>query len=348
MKNIVLIVGTRPNFIKAAPVYHSLNSLGLYNLTVLHTGQHYDWELDESICRDVMLPITFNIATSLSDRWLLINSIEPVLLKYNPDMVIIFGDVNSTFAGAWVAKKHGILLAHVESGGRSDNWKMEEEFNRYFVDSISDILFTIEEQHTHNINKEFNNKKVYYVGNTMIDSLYKFRHLIMKPIIEKPYAVITLHRRENIVEKRDLEKVISIIEKINKKIPIKLFAHPHLVKQLKRNNLNVDYKPPLPYIEFMNVVYNSKFVFTDSGGLQTEAAYMQIPCIVYRKHTEHIISHRLHSHNTQCTIDIMRNVNNILNNTKEKGICPILSSCNWGDGKASERITKTIKEALND
>ena len=346
MKHICLIVGARPNFIKCAPIYHELKKE--FKISVLHTGQHYSTFLSEDIIKELDMEIDLNLKCRVSDRSILTDKVREALKSLNPGMVIVFGDVNSTYAGALATKQLNKPLAHIEAGLRSGNWEMEEEINRYFVDSVSDLLFCTEKSAIENIQKEFKNKIINLSGNTHIDMLHKISDKIM--VKNKPYTdvVITLHRKENIYDKDKLLYFSELIEKL-KKFDISFYAHPNLKQALKKLNmsLNIPLSKPKSYLEFLKILYNSKLLITDSGGASTEAAVLGIPCLVYRDETEY-------EHKTCLDMKLIATMDKSIATHYCKSILALPKSyrkiidCGdgWSDGKASERISCVIKEYM--
>lgn len=346
-KDILLIVGARPNFIKAYPVYKELKNK--FKVKVIHTGQHYNKELSKDITSEIGLKINYNLHCNTSNRCEIIDSLYEFIKDYNQiaqvSLIIVFGDINSAFAGAWVAKKLGIKLAHVESGLRSGDFHMEEEMNRYYIDSVSDLLFVTEKTAVANLNKEFNNKNLIFVGNTMIDTLREQLSHIKKHK-EKHYGLVTFHRKENLIykEKIKIVKLLNQLEKNN--IKLKIFAHPNFIKEFQRFDIKTPIHKAIPYIEFLQEIINASFILTDSGGLQEEGAFLSIPCITYRKSTERPITvyvkKNIVTQNHKDIIDLVKQYIKF----KPGKINPSLSDRLWGDGKASLRIANNIIKYL--
>jgi UDP-N-acetylglucosamine 2-epimerase (non-hydrolysing) len=271
---------------------------------------------------------------------------EKVVLLKKPDLVIVYGDVNSTLAASLVCSKLQVKLAHVEAGLRSFDMSMPEEINRIITDRLSDIYLTTSTDANFNLLKEgVSNKKIYFVGNVMIDTLIKF--LNKKPVlkIDTPpyYAVATLHRPSNVDDIKKLKLIMKSLMEISKNVPIFFSVHPrtkkHLLAILKNKQSNIVLLDPLGYIEFLNLVKNSKMVITDSGGIQEETTFLGIPCLTLRKNTERPITVKL---GTNMLIGddfklLKKNVLNILNGKYKKGKIPKL----W-DGLTSKRIADIL------
>lgn len=349
-----MIVGARPNFIKAAPVYEKLKQNN-FDVELVHTGQHYTSIMSKDIFDDLKVYPDVYFESNTSDRWTLINEIRNYLSLSKPDLVMVFGDVNTTFAGAWAAKTLGIKIAHVESGLRSNDWRMPEEMNRYYVDSISDILFTTCQSSNNNLYDEFRHPNIVWVGNTMIDTLEKFREQIVTSTSNAGlYVVATLHRPENIDNPDNLEKIMCYLLDFNKTIKIYLVCHPRLQKEL--DNLDIVFPSdmllqPMSYLNFLKFVYHSQFVITDSGGLQEECAMMWKPCITFRKSTERPIT-LSHGNKLATTFEELEDFFNLYYYEAHSKIFPNINTWNfdlakttWGDGNASQRIVDYIKRS---
>lgn len=357
---ILCVVGARPNFIKVAPLLEELNRINKLTYKLVHTGQHYDYELSQIFFQELKIPKPdYNLEVgSGSHAWQtakIMERLEPVILKEKPDLVIVVGDVNSTLAGALVAAKLWIPVAHIEAGLRSFDMSMPEEINRRLTDHISDFLFVTEPSGVKNLlNEGILKKKIYLVGDIMIDTLIKLRPKIKKAKIlkelkleRKKYAVLTLHRPENVDKKERFLEALDSFKKIQKNIKIIWPIHPRAKKQLlklfnpvktlnKLNNLILI--NPLGYIEMINLMQNSKFVITDSGGMQEETTFLKVPCLTFRKNTERPVTVEIGT-NTICKTDkiLVRETNKIFKGKYKKGRIPKL----W-DGKTSQRIVKII------
>ncbi|MEK6949588.1 MAG: UDP-N-acetylglucosamine 2-epimerase (non-hydrolyzing), partial [Nanoarchaeota archaeon] len=304
---IVIIVGTRPNFMKAAPLIYEFKKHNIENVLV-HTGQHYDFSMSKLFFDELRLPkpdehlVAGANAEVKNPKEFLKITITEALKRHNPDLVIVVGDVNSTVAGAEAAHELGIKVAHVEAGLRSFDSSMPEENNRIRTDQISDFMFTTEKSGNINLQKEGITKdKIFFVGNVMIDSLLHHKKksssskILQKINLKKnDYCVLTLHRPSNVDAKQGLEKIFSILEKIQDKIKIIFPIHPRTRKNIGlygfknklKNMKKVIVTEPLGYLDFLWLMSNSKLILTDSGGIQEEATVLGIPCITLRENTE--------------------------------------------------------------
>ena len=361
---IVSIVGTRPNFIKLAALIKEIKKHKEIEHTLIHTGQHYDPYMSHFFFEDLGMPEPDEhlvIQTGLSSdeqKNFLKESIPAALERQKPDLVIVVGDVNSTVAGAEAAHELGIKVAHVEAGLRSFDNSMPEEINRIRTDKISDFLFTTEESGNINLKKEgISEDKIFFVGNVMIDTLMKHKEkakeskILEELNIEKNnYCVLTLHRPSNVDKKEDFENIISILEELQKKIKIIFPLHPRTEKKMQSFNIdkkmenmrNLKRTRPLGYLDFLCLMANSKFVLTDSGGIQEETTVLGVPCITLRKNTERPVTVEQGT-NLIVSVDkdeVVEKSLDILNNevTKDKKIPEL-----W-DGKAAERIVDILLE----
>ena len=360
---IVSIVGTRPNFMKIAALIEEFKKHKEVNNVLVHTGQHYDEEMSKLFFDELKLPkpdINLGIGSGSYDEQTenIRAGLEEVFKKEKPDLVIVVGDVNSTVAGAEAAHELGIKVAHVEAGLRSFDESMPEEINRIRTDKIGDFLFTTEESGNVNLlNECVDKKKIFFVGNVMIDTLLKHKEkssnsdiLNKLKIKENEYCVLTLHRPSNVDKKEDFENVISILEELQDKIKIIFPLHPRAKKNIELFNLNGKIKSmknliltgPLGYLDFLYLMANSKLVLTDSGGIQEETTVLGVPCITLRKNTERPVTVEQGT-NLIVSVDkeeVVEKSLEILNNevTKDKKIPEL-----W-DGKAAERIVDILLE----
>ena len=288
---IVSIVGTRPNFMKIAPLVREFKKHKIEHILV-HTGQHYDDEMSKLFFDELEIPkpdTDLGVGSGTRDKQIksIKDKLEPIIEKEKPDVVVVVGDVNSTLAAAEVANKLHIKVAHVEAGLRSFDNTMPEEFNRVKTDKISDFLFTTEKSGNENLLKEGVSKdKIFFVGNVMIDTLFNHKKKAENSEILKKldlgknsYSVLTLHRPSNVDTKEGFENILSMLEKIQEKIKIVFPVHPRTRKNIQSFDLNNKTKSmknliltdPLGYLDFLHLMSNSKFVLTDSGDIQEDA-----------------------------------------------------------------------------
>lgn len=357
---IISVVGTRPNFVKIASLVKEFSKHPDITNILVHTGQHYDEKMSDSFFRELEIPepdINLGIGSGshAEQTGRIMIEFEKVLLNEKPDLVLVVGDVNSTLACALTSVKLGIKVAHIEAGLRSFDREMPEEINRILTDQISDYLFTTEKDAEKNLlNEGIAKSKIFFVGNLMIDTLliHKERASNLKKPDSNDYAILTLHRPSNVDDKETLSNILEIIREIQSQIKIIWPMHPRTRNNLERFNLkeklkemkNVSISDPLTYLEFMNAVMNSKFVLTDSGGIQEETTVLNIPCITLRDNTERPVTieqgtNYLAGSNKNSILEIIQKVLN----GKAKQYRGIES---W-DGKAAGRIVSAIKNEKN-
>ncbi|MEK9695018.1 MAG: UDP-N-acetylglucosamine 2-epimerase (non-hydrolyzing) [Candidatus Poseidoniales archaeon] len=355
---IILVVGARPNFMKIAPIYKELERRG-QKLLLLHTGQHYDENMSKVFFEDLGMPspdiyLGIGSGSHAYQTGTVMIEFEKICLERNPKLVVVVGDVNSTLACAIVSSKLGILCAHVEAGLRSFDRNMPEEINRILTDSISDILLTPSLDGDENLlNEGIDKSKIFRVGNVMIDSLFSNLKTVENNDIanqlsgSSEYALVTLHRPSNVDDIDTFNRIINSIIEISIKIKIIFPIHPRTRKMADKFNLlehiknstNIILIEPVGYFDFISLMSKSKFVLTDSGGLQEETTALGIPCITLRENTERPITVS-EGTNTLVGTDkdlIISTSNEILNSGGKKGQIPDL----W-DGKSAKRIADVL------
>lgn len=301
---ILILTGTRPEIIKVAPVIRALEKEKL-PFVFVHSGQHYSKEMDQLIIKDLKLKVPdFNLhvgsGTHAVQTGKIMEGIEEIYLKVKPKIVLVHGDTNTTLAGALVAKKMHIPVAHIEAGLRSYDYKMPEEVNRILVDRISDILFAPTWQAKKNLIKEgIDGKEIVVTGNTVVDALRQHLPFSKKSKILKKYnlkkndyILLTAHRAENVDDKKKLKKLITFLEHVNKKTKRKIFCplHPRTKLSLEKNKLNlpdcVIKTEAVGYLDMLNLLSSASLVLTDSGGVQEEAYVLKRPLMTLRDSTE--------------------------------------------------------------
>jgi len=353
---IISVVGTRPNIVKIASLVKEFSKHPDITNILVHTGQHYDEKMSDSFFRELEIPepdINLGIGSGshAEQTGRIMIEFEKVLLNEKPDLVLVVGDVNSTLACALTSVKLGIKVAHIEAGLRSFDREMPEEINRILTDQISDYLFTTEKDAEKNLlNEGIAKSKIFFVGNLMIDTLliHKERASNLKKPDSNDYAILTLHRPSNVDDKETLSNILEIIREIQSQIKIIWPMHPRTRNNLEGFNLkeklkemkNVSISDPLTYLEFMNAVMNSKFVLTDSGGIQEETTVLNIPCITLRDNTERPVTieqgtNYLAGSNKNSILEIIQKVLN--------GKAKQYRGIEFWDGKAAERIVSVIK-----
>lgn len=297
---IITILGTRPEIIKLSPLIPLLDNE--FNHKIIHTGQHYSYNMDKLFFEDLKLrdcDYTLNIgsASHAQQTGMMMKEIEMVLLKEKPDLVLVQGDTNSTLAGALTASKLQIKVAHIEAGCRSFDKQMPEEINRILVDHCANLLFATDENAYHNLLREgISKENIYLVGNTSVDACLRAINLFKRDKLDKKfekqdYVLVTIHRQEN-TSLNKLKKIINSLNMISKRIKVIFPVHPRTRKILDKNefkvNENLRLTDPLGYKDFIGLLGNCRFVMTDSGGIQEEAAILNVPCLILRDNTEWI------------------------------------------------------------
>jgi UDP-N-acetylglucosamine 2-epimerase len=371
------IVGARPQFIKAAPVSRRLKESGIREV-IVHTGQHYDHNMSmvffkELGIKDPGYNLGVGSLTHGAQTGRMMERIEKVLLKEEPGVVLVYGDTNSTLAGALSAVKLHIPIAHVESGLRGFNKKIPEEVNRILTDHISDILFCPTENAVKNLRNEgfenvVNNGKlvkgsfrmprslplVVNTGDIMYDSLLfnldisKKRSRVLKlyGLLPKGYYLATIHRAENTDDPSRLRRIFRIFNRIAKKCHLVIPLHPRtkkLLSETKGYDSNLKIIPPLSYLDMLTISNSARVILTDSGGLQKEAFILSVPCVTLRNETE--------------WVETLRGEMNILAGVEEDKIIEAVKmqerkkekinlKNTFGDGNAAEKIVKIIKEVI--
>lgn len=349
----MVVVGARPNFVKAAPLFWEFKKHSAIKPILVHTGQHYDFEMSQIFFQDLNIPNPdYNLGIAAGNHGAQTGQtmieMEKVMQKINPDIAVVMGDVNSTIASALVASKLHIPVAHIEAGLRSFNKSMPEEINRVITDHISDFLFCPTKTAVINLKKEGITKGVHNVGDIMLDVLKIKANDLMSETLNKlkikpkDYLLLTIHRAANTDNEKNLESIISAISLIKENIIFPV--HPRtnaklesfgLIKSISEKT-NIKIIPPVGYLEMLSLEYNAKKILTDSGGVQKEAFWFGIPCITLREETE--------------WVETVENGGNILAGTdKEKIIesarsfAPSISRGNYyGNGNAAEKIIQVL------
>lgn len=356
---IDLIAGARPNFMKIAPIIDAIhkaqNKGDIISYRLIHTGQHYDKNMSDSFFEQLGIPqpdvnLGAGGGTQAEQTASIMVGYEKLLISENSDLCLVVGDVTSTMACSIVAQKFHVPVAHVEAGIRSNDWTMPEEINRLVTDSITNYFFTTTlEAGTNLIKSGVNQNKIFWVGNTMIDTLLKHRTRFQKPAIwdelklsKHEYIVMTMHRPGNVDEEGKLKLLIDEIIKHSKNIPLIFPVHPRTSRILqtlgiKHNRLHTI--EPLGYLEFNYLVENAKVVITDSGGITEETTVMGIPCMTLRDNTERPETVRIGTNELIGTdpSGIKPAMETLFAGNWKKGTIPEL----W-DGKTAERIVSVL------
>ncbi len=304
---IVNVVGARPNFMKIAPLLREYARYPHVQSLLVHTGQHYDDSMSRVFFTDLQIPrpdinLEVGSASHAVQTAQVMIKFEPVLLENRPDIVLVVGDVNSTLACSLVAAKLGIPIAHVEAGIRSFDRTMPEEINRIVTDTLSEWLFAPSEEACENLRREgIPEKKIYFVGNIMIDTLLSAVDIAtqrrswefwgLKP---GEYAVLTLHRPSNVDDPNTLKELIGAILQVARQIPVLFPIHPRTTRRLEETGLihavrsekSLILVEPQGYLDFLALLSQAKLVLTDSGSMQSETTMLGIPCLTLRWNTE--------------------------------------------------------------
>jgi UDP-N-acetylglucosamine 2-epimerase (non-hydrolysing) len=374
LKKIISVVGARPNFMKMAPIHKEFSRHRSKIIhKIVHTGQHYDMKMSDVFFKELELPkpdiyLGVGSKSHAQQKAHIMIEFEKIIMKEKPDLVMVYGDVNSTTAASVVSSKiigkngRPLPVAHVESGLRSFDKTMPEEINRIITDVLSDYLFVTEPGGVRNLKREgVDESKIFFVGNTMIDSLKFYLKKIGKSdilrelcISEKKFALVTLHRPSNVDNKNNLNKILGIFKNINAVSPesdIVFPVHPRTYKMLDKFRLNGKFSEiknliltgPLGYLDFLKLTSCAEFVLTDSGGIQEETTYLRIPCLTLRENTERPVTAELGT-NVICGLNekiIFKYIKEIESGKFKKGKIP-----KYWDGDAAKRIVSIILRKL--
>jgi UDP-N-acetylglucosamine 2-epimerase (non-hydrolysing) len=368
-KKIILVVGARPNFMKVAPVLAAIREQGAdrFNAMLVHTGQHYDANMSDVFFADLDMPkpdvfLGVGSGSHAEQTAKVMIQMEALLADEQPDLLLVAGDVNSTLAAAIVAAKAGVKLGHIESGLRSFDRDMPEEINRIVADEFSDLCFVTEPSGLKNLKHEgIANERVFFVGNTMIDSLVKYRDAAKNKfaglqkqfgIASKQYALVTLHRPSNVDDKTNLTVLVDLFEQMSGDVPKIIFpVHPRTRKRLDEfglterveKNTSLQLVDPVGYLDFLALQDSAAVVLTDSGGIQEETTALGVPCITIRENTERPVTTEIGTNELVGldTAKIIELSQQAINSTWKRSSIPEL----W-DGKASERILDILKRTI--
>jgi len=361
----VSVVGARPNFMKVAPLHRVLSNKDAVHHMIVHTGQHYDQNMSDIFFGDLELPepdvyLGVGSGTNAEQTAKIMLEFEKVLIKEKPDLVIVVGDVNSTVACSLTASKLLIPVAHVEAGLRSFDRTMPEEINRIVTDVLSDYLFVTEEAGVTNLRNEgVSGTKIYLVGDVMIDLLIMLREKAKQSKIkttfgvsEGNYTLVTLHRPSNVDNRDNLKTILKILQGIERHGKIIFPVHPRTRKRIEEFRLTSQFSAvknlvptdPLGYLDFLNLMMDAKIVLTDSGGIQEETTFLNVPCLTLRETTER-----------PATVEIGTNVLAGLSVDKVVALADECYAGNWKvnrlpelwDGKAAERIGKIVFDSYS-
>ncbi|MDA8098000.1 MAG: UDP-N-acetylglucosamine 2-epimerase (non-hydrolyzing) [Nitrospiraceae bacterium] len=358
---IHLVCAARPNFMKIAPLFHALRKEDWAEPVIVHTGQHYDPNMSDAFFEDLGLPVPhihlgIKNGSHAEQTAKVMVAYEKVLLSDRPDLVVVVGDVNSTMAATVTAAKLCVPVAHLEAGLRSFDRSMPEEVNRLVTDALADMLWTPSRDASENLQQEgVPSHKVRLVGNIMIDSLELMREKIESlrayedfGLSPENYGVVTLHRPSNVDDPAVLEKLCSILGDIARDLPLVFPVHPRTRKNMEREGLwsgleqvrNLSLPEPMNYVRFLSLVMSSRFVLTDSGGIQEETSYLGIPCITVRKNTERPVT-VTRGTNKLCSLnEVAQRVSEVL-----RGPVRHHTFIEFWDGNTAGRIVQFLRAA---
>ena len=365
---IINIVGTRPNFMKIAPLMMEYAKHSDIEPLLVHTGQHYDERMSDIFFRDLGIPepdvnLEVGSASHALQTAEIMKAFEPVVLEHRPDAVLVVGDVNSTIACGLVAVKLGVKLIHVEAGLRSFDRTMPEEINRVLTDSISDLLFCTERAGVDNLLAEgVASEKIHLVGHVMIDTLLShLERAQQSPILDDlrrqgcidgdGFAVLTLHRPSNVDDPATFSRILDALEVIQGDLPILFSVHPRTRRNIAAMGLqrridsltNLHLLDPIGYLDFLKMQASARIVLTDSGGIQEETTVLKVPCLTLRENTERPVTAEIGSNQIVGTdpvkiVEAYRKA--VSGKWREPQVPPL-----W-DGKAAHRIVHTMLEQL--
>ena len=349
--NIFHIVGARPNFMKVAPVLGALQGRENVVQTLIHTGQHYDVNMSEVFFSQLGIPAPdVNLAVGSGSHAQqtaeIMIRLEPVIIERRPDIVLVYGDVNSTVATVLVCAKLGVRVGHVEAGLRSFDRTMPEEINRLVTDQLADLLFTPSEDGDENLRREgIPAERIFLVGNVMIDSLVRLLPVARKSNrngLPDRYALVTLHRPANVDDSVRLKGILESLLEVNRDLAVVFPTHPRTRKRIDDFGFNAEQLrllDPCPYVDFLGLQSRATVVITDSGGIQEETTYLGVPCLTVRENTERPITVSMGT-NVLVGRDpekLRRELARVLSGKAKKGTIPPL----W-DGHAGERIADVL------
>ena len=372
---IVIVAGARPNFVKIAPIVQAMRRHSSIDVCLVHTGQHYDFELSKLFFDELGIPRpTYELGVGSGSHAVqtaeIMKRFEPVCLTQQPDLIVVVGDVNSTLACSLVAAKLGIPVAHVEAGLRSFDRSMPEEINRILTDALADYLFTTEESANANLVREgVDPGRIFFVGNVMIDTLRSWQdRAAQSTIVERlklreaacthPYGVVTLHRPNNVDVPETFTGIFSALEELARELPLIFPVHPRTQVALGRIGRTIEKQlairtapvrgdillvEPLGYLDFLRLLQQAELVLTDSGGVQEEATVLGVPCVTLRTTTERPVTVAV-GMNVLAGSDpasIVRLGKIMLKRGRQQVVIPPL----W-DGQASGRIVDVLLREL--
>ena len=359
MTKVHLIAAARPNFMKVAPLYHALKASDWAEPILVHTGQHYDHNMSDAILEDLRVPepdfhLGVGSGSHAEQTGGVMIAYEKICLENRPDWIVVVGDVNSTVACALVGAKLWIPVVHLEAGLRSGDRRMPEEINRLVTDTIADVLWTPSADGDENLLAEgVPADKIDRIGNIMIDSFEMLRESIEAAetaaefgLEAGNYALVTLHRPSNVDARETLQPIVDALCKAAETLPVAFVAHPRTIKGLEAFDLrsaldtsaNIRLLEPIPYIRFMSLVTTARVVITDSGGLQEETSYLDIPCLTLRENTERPVTVTQGTNELVDAQDLAERLDRILRGEWKKG-----SKIPLWDGRTAQRAVESLQ-----
>lgn len=357
------VVGTRPNFIKVAPMWLALKEKDAFQQIMVHTEQHYDVDMSDVFFSSLGIPVPAHFlavgsGSHAQQTASTMIAFEKVLLETQPDLVLVYGDVNSTLAAALVCAKLMVLVAHVEAGLRSLDRTMPEEINRVLTDQVADLLFTPSVDADKNLLREgVSPEKIHFVGNIMIDTLVKNLDKCIERLTyeklglrEKEFVYVTIHRPNNVDQIEILTPILEHLKKLSEIIPVVFSLHPRTRQRIKEFGLiellnsfsdkqKIFFMDPLCYHDSICLAATSKLVITDSGGLQEETTFLGTPCLTLRPNTERPVTITLGTNKLTNIKSLEKDIKILLNCQPGQSKVPPL----W-DGHTAERIVKILLE----
>lgn len=355
--HILHVVGARPNFMKVSPVYSALKARNARQ-TLLHTGQHYDANMSDIFFQQLELPppdvfLGVGSGSHAEQTAEVMKCFEKAVLQAKPDMVLVYGDINSTLAAALVSRKLGIPLGHVEAGLRSDDRSMPEEVNRILTDQLADALYTPSSDADDNLLREgISASRIHRVGNVMIDTLVRLLPKASLPEGQdgsSPFGLVTMHRPSNVDDFNVLRSLMHALVDVSGRLPLVFPVHPRTRQRIEQAGVKlpgterIRFLEPVGYLECLALQQQASVVITDSGGLQEETTYLGVPCVTMRESTERPVTIEVGSNRlvgTDANL-LQSEVNRILEGQDKASRIPDL----W-DGFASDRIADRILESV--
>ena len=356
--DVALVVGARPNFVKAAALLAEMRNHAEFRPRLIHTGQHYDDRMSGQFFTELEIPapdvnLGVNAGSVVAQIAEIMTRLSSVLTDDRPDLVLVVGDVTSTLAAGLVANKMALPLAHVEAGLRSFDRAMPEEINRMVTDTLADYCFTTEPAAIENLLREgVSGERIHHVGNVMIDTLFRFRErasasTILEELMLEPqgFAVLTLHRPSNVDDPTTLARTLAAVATVQRDVPIVFPVHPRTRQRLQPLDPAMVDKDglrliePVPYLDFVQLMANAACVLTDSGGIQEETTALGVPCLTLRPGTERPVT-------------VTRGTNRIVGLDRaritdawqqiRRGEWPVGRLPELWDGKAASRIVEVL------